>query len=82
MQGRVVSAKHIKTVTVLVNRTVVHPLYKKGFKRSKKYLVHDLLGSKEGDLVEIIKVKPISKNKLERMTKQCTHCYWICHFMM
>lgn len=63
MIGRVISTKLKNTATVLVERTAMHPLYKKTFVRSKKYLVHDPLGVKEGDVVEIIKVRPISKNK-------------------
>lgn len=63
LRGRVVSTKALKTVTVLVEKRVTHPLYGKSFKRSKKYLVHDGLGVSLGDLVEMIKVKPISKNK-------------------
>lgn len=61
--GRVVAAKTPKTVVVLIERKKMHALYKKAFKRSKKYLVHDNLGAKSGDLVEIVKVRPISKNK-------------------
>jgi len=69
MIGRVVSTKMQKTVTVLVERTATHPLYKKTYLRSKKYLVDDQIGVKEGDLVEIIKVRPISKNKHFRISK-------------
>lgn len=63
MVGRVVSAKLQKTATVLVERTTKHPLYKKTFIRSKRYLVDDRIGVKEGDIVEIVKTKPVSKNK-------------------
>lgn len=63
MRGRVISAKSPKTVTVLIEREKIHPLYSKAFKRSKHYLVHDELGVLEGDVVEIVKVKPISRNK-------------------
>lgn len=63
MVGRVVSAKTTKTAVVLVERTKIHPLYGKAFKRSKKYLVHDEKGVSEGDVVEIMQTKPISKNK-------------------
>ena len=61
--GRVVSEKTIKTVVVLVEREKMHPMYKKSFRRSKRYLVHDEIGAKLGDLVEIVQVRPISKNK-------------------
>ena len=63
IRGRVVAAKQPKTVTVLVERKKTHPFYKKSFMRRKKYLVHDELGVLEGDVVEIVKIKPISKNK-------------------
>ncbi len=69
MTGRVVSTKLTKTVTILVERVARHPLYKKTFVRSKKYLVHDPLGVKEGDVVEVIKVRPISKNKHWQITR-------------
>jgi ribosomal protein S17 len=52
-----------KTVTVLSEYQERHPLYQKAFLRSKKYLVHDEIGLQEGDMVEIVKVRPISKNK-------------------
>lgn len=63
MRGLVVSTKLPKTVTVIVERSKMHPLYHKAFKQSQRYLVHDELGVKEGDLVNIGQVKPISKNK-------------------
>ncbi len=63
MKGRVVSTKTGKSVTVLLERKKIHPLYKKGFTRSKKLLVHDELGVNLGDIVEIVQTKPISKNK-------------------
>ena len=63
MRGRVVSAKLPKMVTVLVEREKIHPLYKKAFKQGKKYLVHDEVGVSSGDVVEIVKIRPISKNK-------------------
>ena len=61
MIGRVVSAKMQKTVAVLVEGSKTHPLYKKTFVWSKKYLVHDDLGTKEGDVVVIEATRPISK---------------------
>lgn len=62
-KGRVVSTKAAQTATVLLESRKTHPLYKKSYARSKKYLVQDNLGVKMGDLVEIVKCKPISKNK-------------------
>jgi len=53
-----------KTVTVLVERRVMHPLYKKFIRRSKRYAAHDELNScKPGDLVRIEECPPISKRK-------------------
>lgn len=69
MLGRVVSVKAAKTVTVLVERVATHPLYKKTYLRTKKYLVDDPIGVKEGDLVDIVNCKPVSKNKHWRVTK-------------
>lgn len=76
MIGRVVSAKMNersssanRTVTVLVERTAMHPLYKKTFVRSKKYLADAPAGVREGDMVEMVKVRPISKNKHWQVVK-------------
>ncbi|MBI4036950.1 30S ribosomal protein S17 [Candidatus Daviesbacteria bacterium] len=63
MRGLVIAAKSPKTVVVSVERRKVHPLYGKSFIRSKKYLVHDEVGVKAGDVVEIKPCRPISKNK-------------------
>jgi small subunit ribosomal protein S17 len=62
--GRVVSDKMDKTVTVLVERRVKHPMYDKIIVRSKKYHVHnDDNRARAGDLVEIQEVRPMSKTK-------------------
>lgn len=64
LQGVVVSNKTDKTVTVLVERRVMHPLYKKFIKSSKKYHVHDENNRcREGDVVRIVECRPISKTK-------------------
>ena len=64
LTGKVVSDKMDKTVTVLVERRVTHPLYAKVVKRSKKYHVHDETNEyKEGDIVEIKSTRPVSKTK-------------------
>ena len=64
LTGRVVSDKMDKTVTVLVERRVMHPLYKKFIRRSKKYAAHDEANlCKEGDVVEIEECPPISRRK-------------------
>lgn len=64
LSGRVVSDKMDKTVTVLVERRVMHPLYKKFIRRSKHYAAHDADNiCKPGDLVRIEECPPISKRK-------------------
>ena len=64
MQGVVVSDKQDKTITVLVERRVMHPLYKKYVKKSKKYAAHDETNScKVGDQVSIQECRPLSKRK-------------------
>jgi small subunit ribosomal protein S17 len=62
--GRVTSDKMMKTVTVLVERKVKHPLYDKVVKKSNKLHAHDEKNEcKEGDTVEIISARPTSKTK-------------------
>ncbi len=62
--GTVVSNKMDKTITVLVERRIKHPLYGKYIKRSKKIHAHDEENQcQEGDLVTIEETRPISKSK-------------------
>jgi len=64
LQGTVVSDKADKTVTVLVESKVAHPVYKKRVKVSKKYAAHDESNQfKIGQIVKIRECKPISKSK-------------------
>jgi len=64
LMGTVVSDKTDKTVTVLVERKVKHPLYGKIIRRSKKYHAHDEDNSfKAGERVRIEETKPYSKTK-------------------
>jgi small subunit ribosomal protein S17 len=64
LQGTVVSDKGDKTVIVLVERRVMHPVYKKFIRQSKKYAAHDENNQfKAGDTVSIIECRPISKRK-------------------
>ncbi len=64
LAGRVTSDKMNKTVTVLVERRVMHPLYKKFVRRSEKYAAHDEANlCREGDAVKIEECRPISKRK-------------------
>jgi len=64
LQGTVVSDKGDKTITVLVERRVMHPIYKKYIRMSKKYAAHDEKNAcKVGDSVSIIECRPLSKRK-------------------
>lgn len=68
--GRVVSDKMNKTVTVLVERRVKHPLYGKIVIQSRKFHAHDESGeAKTGDLVEISATRKISKTKAFRVSQ-------------
>jgi small subunit ribosomal protein S17 len=70
LTGRVVSDKMDKTVTVLVERKVKHPLYDKVIRRSKKYHAHDENNEfHPGDLVEIEETRPLAKTKAWRVSK-------------
>lgn len=69
LKGRVVSNKSAKTASVLVESRKTHPVYKKSFVHSTKYLVDDQIGVNIGDIVEFEKVRPISKRKHWRITK-------------
>ena len=62
-QGKVIGMKMAKTITVEVERIIAHPIYKKRFKRSKKYQVHSEIEHKIGDAVNFIECPPISKSK-------------------
>lgn len=70
LQGRVVSDKMAKTVTVLVERRVKHPVIGKIMIRSKKYHAHvEGLEANDGDLVQIEECAPISKTKAWRVSQ-------------
>ena len=70
LSGRVVSDKMDKTVTVLVERKVKHPLLGKVIRRSKKFHAHDENNEcHEGDLVVIEECRPLSKNKTWSVSK-------------
>ena len=70
LTGRVVSDKMEKTVTVLVERRVTHPIYGKVMTRSKKYHAHDEKDEyQEGDVVLIEECRPISRTKAWRVAK-------------
>lgn len=70
VEGRVVSNKMNKTVTVLVERQVKHALYGKYIKRSTKLHAHDEEGvCQEGDVVRIVETRPLSKTKNWRVVE-------------
>jgi small subunit ribosomal protein S17 len=64
LSGLVVSAKAEKTIIVKVERSFMHPTYKKNVRKSKRYAVHSPENAiKEGDFVTIIESRPLSKTK-------------------
>lgn len=67
--GLVVSNKMDKTVVVEIERRTQHPLYGKVVIRSNKFKAHDIIGCDEGDRVEIMETRPISKDKRWRVTQ-------------
>jgi small subunit ribosomal protein S17 len=70
LQGRVVSDKMDKTITVLVERRVKHPLYGKFIRRSTKVHAHDEANECGiGDMVMVEQCRPLSKNKTWRLVK-------------
>lgn len=70
LQGRVVSDKMDKTITVVVETKRNHPVYGKRVNYSKKYKAHDEENkAKEGDIVQIMETRPLSKDKHFRLIK-------------
>ncbi|TEY02090.1 30S ribosomal protein S17 [Campylobacter sp. US33a] len=68
IQGVIVQKSGDKTVSVLVERKVVHPRYRKIVKRFKKYLIHDERNeAKVGDVIVAIECRPLSKRKSFRL---------------
>ncbi len=66
--GIVTSNKMDKTVAVIVERKLQHPIYGKFVKKSKKFLAHDENNiCSEGDLVKIVECRPLSKRKRWRL---------------
>ncbi|RRN43549.1 30S ribosomal protein S17 [Lautropia dentalis] len=72
LTGRVTSNKMQKTVTVLVERKVRHPVYGKYVVQSKKYHAHTEDSFNEGDVVEIQEGKPVSRTKSWYVTRLLT----------
>lgn len=70
IQGRVVSDKLNKTRVILVESIIAHPLFKKMVRQSIKIKVHDEKNeAKEGDLVQAIETRPLSRHKRHRLFK-------------
>ena len=68
--GRVISSKMDKSITLLVDRTVPHPMYGKYVKRTTKLHAHDEKNAcNEGDLVSVEQCRPLSKTKSWRLVK-------------
>ncbi len=67
-RGIVISDKMQKTITVKVERQILHPMYKKFIKRSKTFFAHDEENTaRVGDFVQIVETRPLSKNKRWRL---------------
>ena len=70
VEGKVVSNKAEKTISVLVERREKHPLYGKYIRKSSKFLAHDVANEcGEGDTVLIEECRPLSKHKTWRLVK-------------
>jgi small subunit ribosomal protein S17 len=68
--GRVVSNKNDRTINVLIEKKVKHPLYNKFVLRSKKYVAHDEKNEcNVGDVVKIMETRPLSKTKRWRLVE-------------
>jgi len=68
-QGKVVSAKMVKTVVVMREERRPHPLYRRIVVRRKRFYADNQLGAKEGDWVEIRETRPLSKLKRFTVSK-------------
>lgn len=69
LTGTVKSAKMQKTAVVDVVHFKVHPKYLKRIKVNKSYITHNEVGAKEGDIVNLEEIRPMSKNKHWQITK-------------
>lgn len=74
IQGRVISKSGDKTASLLVERKIMHPKYRKYVKKHKKYLIHDEKNEiKVNDIVTAIECPPISKRKVFRLKNILSH---------
>jgi small subunit ribosomal protein S17 len=68
--GAVISAKMEKSIIVVIERRVAHPLYKKYFKKTTRLMAHDeKRQAKPGDIVKIMETRPLSKRKCWRLVE-------------
>lgn len=68
--GKVVSNRMDKTITVAVDRKIKHPIYGKFITKTTKYMAHDEENTaNEGDVVQIMSTRPLSKRKTWRLTE-------------
>jgi small subunit ribosomal protein S17 len=73
LEGKVVSSGAQKTISVLVERRLMHPTYKKYITRSKKFLAHDETNvCQVGDVVRIIECRPLSRRKCWALSENLT----------
>jgi small subunit ribosomal protein S17 len=63
LKGKVTSAKMEKTIVVSVDTKKTHPIYRKKYTVTAKFMAHNEIGAKEGDFVIIEEAAPMSKNK-------------------
>lgn len=71
-KGKVISNRMQKSVTVSVDEKKEHPLYRKKFVYTKKFMADNQIGAEKGDFVVIEEVAPISKSKKWKVTKKIT----------
>jgi small subunit ribosomal protein S17 len=68
--GKVISNKMNKSITVAVERRLKHPIYKKYFKKTTKFMAHDEKNTASiGDIVKIMETRPLSSRKRWRLVE-------------
>lgn len=74
IQGKIIKISGDKTVSLLVERKIMHPRYHKFVKKSKKYLIHDENNEVQmHDIITAIECPPISKRKVFRLKNVLSH---------
>ena len=63
LKGKVVSARMEKTISVAIDTKITHPIYRKKYTKTQKFMADNTIGAKEGDFVIIEESIPMSKNK-------------------